>query len=664
VLVEFRILGPLELLDEGEPVPLGRLKERIVLAVLLLHANEVVSRERLIDELWGESPPPTARKAVNVHLSQLRKTLARNGDDPIATTAGGYRLALEPDQLDSARVQRLLAAARERVAAGELEAAGELLSGALALWRGPTLAGLQLESLGRDEVEQLDELRLTALMDRIDCKLALGRHEDVLGELHLLVREHPLRERLRAQLMLALYRADRQAEALEAYQQTRQILVEQLGIEPSVALQRLQQGILCHDPALERSTGISDANGLGTTGPFRQQSTALDPLPSAPRRLRGRRRHLGAAAPAAPGPRAEPAPRPNAKALAVAVAIIVVAGASAGAIVLTRGNARASRLVAVAANSVAKIDASSGRVLADLPVGDTPVALVASKKSLWVVNRGDRTVSRIDTRTGRVRALGGSTFAYDIAAAADGNVWISDSHRSSVVRMNSGTEGFPSGSAAPETVQVPGRAGPVAAGGGYLWVGEAAFQSLLSSDPTGVSAVARIDLRTHRLTSVVRLPQVPIAIIVAYGSTWVVNWNNSLSVIRPGSTRPQTISLPLQPNDAALAIASGLGSVWIVSRNGSVLRVDPDSLRVVARVRPRSPEATPNSFGIAVAGGYVWMTNRASSTVSQIDPSTNRIVRTLAVGRFGIVPCGIIGFAGALWVTIAPDSNCGQLATL
>jgi DNA-binding NarL/FixJ family response regulator/DNA-binding SARP family transcriptional activator len=271
--VEYRILGPLEVVDEGEPVPLGRLKERLVLAVLLLHANEFVSRERLIDELWGESPPPTAKKAINVYVSQLRKALTRNGLDPIATEDGGYRISIGADELDVLHLRRLLASARQRAAAGELEAAAEYFGEALALWRGPALAGLLLESHGRDEVAQLDELRLTALMDRIDCDLALERHEAVLGELHVLVGEHPLRERLRAQLMLALYRADRQAEALEAYQQAREVLVEELGIEPSPALQRLQKGILVQNPALELPAGSTAPNGFAR----RAQDT---PLPS------------------------------------------------------------------------------------------------------------------------------------------------------------------------------------------------------------------------------------------------------------------------------------------------------------------------------------------------------------------------------------------------
>lgn len=255
--VQYGILGPLEVVEGGESVPLGRPKERLVLAVLLLHANEFVSRERLIDELWGESPPATAGKAVNVFVSQLRKALTREGLDPIATADGGYRIEVEADHLDVVGMRRLLATARERAAAGELEASADSLREALALWRGPTLAGLLLESRGRDEVAQLDELRLTALMDRIDCDLALGRHDQVLGELHVLVGEHPLLERLRAQLMLALYRSDRQAEALEAYQQARELLVEDLGVDPSPALQRLQKEILVQDPALELPSEIA-----------------------------------------------------------------------------------------------------------------------------------------------------------------------------------------------------------------------------------------------------------------------------------------------------------------------------------------------------------------------------------------------------------------------
>lgn len=284
--MDFRILGPLEVVEDGNPVALGTMKERLVLAVLLLHPNEFVSRERLIDDLWGEAPPPTARQAINVYVSKLRRALSLAGSDPISTASGGYRLQVEPERLDASRMQVLVAEARECLEEGEVASAARHLQDALSLWRGPTLAGLQLESRGRGEVAQLDELRLTVLMDRIDCDLTLGRHEQALVELNLLVSEHPLRERLRTQQMLALYRAGRQADALEAYAEARRTLIDDLGIEPSEALQRLQQAILRHDPALEAPTGTAASNGT-VLPPARTDNAAVAVLPSrSPRRWR------------------------------------------------------------------------------------------------------------------------------------------------------------------------------------------------------------------------------------------------------------------------------------------------------------------------------------------------------------------------------------------
>jgi predicted ATPase/DNA-binding SARP family transcriptional activator/class 3 adenylate cyclase len=267
--VEFRILGPLQVLEGERELPLDSPKERSLLAVLLLHAGAVVSRERLIEELWGESPPPTAGKALNVHVSRLRKALARNGDDAIVTRTPGYALELEPKRLDAARFERLVAEARGRTAAGDMRSAHALLREALALWRGPALAGVELESAARNEVGRLEELRLAAEMDRIDCELALGLHEQLISELEALVAEHPLRERLRGQLMLALYRSGRQADALRRYRETRATLVEELGIEPSLPLQRLENAILNQDPSLEAPPGAAHAAvGLETVSPL------------------------------------------------------------------------------------------------------------------------------------------------------------------------------------------------------------------------------------------------------------------------------------------------------------------------------------------------------------------------------------------------------------
>lgn len=242
--IEFRILGPLEVRADDRVLDLGGRKQRGLLAILLLHANEVVSSERLIDELWGERAPPTAAKSVQVFVSHLRKTLGR---DVLLTHAPGYTLRVDPGNLDLQRFEELLAQAR----AADARAASASLHEALSLWRGPPLADFVYERFAQAEIARLEELQLVALEDRIEADLALGHHGQLVAELEALIARHPLRERLRGQLMLALYRSGRQAEALEAYRSTRQLLDGELGLEPSEALQRLEQAILVHDPSLE-----------------------------------------------------------------------------------------------------------------------------------------------------------------------------------------------------------------------------------------------------------------------------------------------------------------------------------------------------------------------------------------------------------------------------
>src|SRR5438128_3650544 len=399
--MELRSLGPLEVVEDGEPVALGTLKERLVLGVLLLHANEFVSREHLIDDLWGEAPPPTARQAVNVYLSQLRKALSRAGGAPITTASGAYCLQVEPDRLDACQAQLLVASARECLSDGELETAAERFREALSLWRGPTLAGLQFESLGRDEVARLDDLRLAALIDRIDCDLALGWHERALGELNVLVREHPLRARLRAQQMLALYRADRQADALDAYAEARRTLVDDLGIEPSEALQRLQQAILRHDPTLETPEGTAAVNGL-------PQSAAAPPSPTPIADV-----GLGE------GP-ARRGFRPRRWQLALAGFVIVAGSAAAAAILST--SAGASRHVVP--NSLVRIDPRSGKIVSVTPVGAEPQGIAITPRGIWTNHLTENLVTRYDLRTHKVQSLGTPPEPFAVVADA-GNAWVS-----------------------------------------------------------------------------------------------------------------------------------------------------------------------------------------------------------------------------------------------
>jgi DNA-binding SARP family transcriptional activator len=260
--MDFRLLGPLEVVDHDRLLTLGGGRQRSLFAVLLLHANEVVSNDRLIDALWGERPPPTAAKTVQVYVSRLRKEL---GEGRLLTRAPGYLLSVERSELDLGRFERLVEEARGADPAN----AGESLRRALALWRGPALADLAYEPVAQNEIARLEELRWAALERRIEADLACGRHAELVGELEGLIAEHPRRERLRYQLMLALYRSSRQAEALDAYRTARRELAEELGLEPGEELKRLEQAILQHDPALDLAAGSPPTPASGTETPDR-----------------------------------------------------------------------------------------------------------------------------------------------------------------------------------------------------------------------------------------------------------------------------------------------------------------------------------------------------------------------------------------------------------
>jgi DNA-binding SARP family transcriptional activator len=292
-LIEFRVLGPVEAVAEGHSVPLPAAKPRALLVLLLLNRNRVVSVGELIEGLWGEGPPETAAKGLQGYVSQLRKTF---GADRLATKPPGYVLRVEDGELDLDRFDALVGKGRELLALGDAEGATLRLAEALALWRGPALTEFN-EPFARDSGARLDESRLTAIEDRIDGDLMLGRHAQVVPELEQLVAEEPYRERLREQLMLALYRSDRQTEALELYRRTRETLSEELGIEPSPALQELERAILQHDPAL---------------------------------RVERRPPRLAEAAAAAPT-------RTRARRLLAALGVVIALGAVAAAFTLTRG---------------------------------------------------------------------------------------------------------------------------------------------------------------------------------------------------------------------------------------------------------------------------------------------------------------------------------------
>jgi DNA-binding SARP family transcriptional activator len=675
--VEFRILGPLEVVEDGNPVALGTLKERLVLAVLLLHANEFVSRERLIDDLWGEAPPPTAQEAVYVYVSKVRKTLSAADADPISTSTGGYRLHVDPDRLDASRMQVLVAEARECVAQGELKTAAEHLREALSLWRGPTLAGLQLESRGRDEVAVLDELRLAALMDRIDCDLALGRHELALGELSVLVHEHPLRERLRAQQMLALYRADRQAEALEAYADARSTLVGDLGIEPSEALQRLQQAILRHDPSLETPTGTAAVNGLAPSPAVPPHASTAEPEVASSRlRHRPRRPNLSL-------PVVRPLPRPRRRQLALMILLTLVASGAAATILSTSS---ASATPAILPNSLVQLDPQSGKIVSVARMGPNPgaiAAITATSTAIWAAN-SDGSISRYDRRTGRVESRGGLPYLPNdpvnhVVADANGNAWFT-SEMPTVTRLTPGSGGTSASlhSLKAETIHVPGPAvGYEALGGGYLWTVVGPYTIPGKDDRLTV-----IDPATSAVVDSVRLGHATTALAYGDGTTWVGAGEDNnpaygpswLYAIRTGGGEPGQLALDHQPLRRLLdtsdtwgpiGIAVGDGAVWVLtcgicdlgpkpySVHRMLLKIDPNTLKVLKRIHLNRP-----TDYLAVGAGAVWLTAGKDRFVWQLD-STGRVLRAIPLPKKNDAhTCAITATPKAVWVTIGGDTDC------
>lgn len=597
---EFRILGPLLVLVDGEELPVPGEKLQALLGRLLLEPGHPVSAERLIDDLWGEEASATARQSLHAHVTRLRRLLDADpdGGSRLASDPRGYVLHVDADRIDAARFRRLLAAARAEREAGHPAAAREQYAAALALWRGSVLEGVRLDAADGDRAE-LDGLRLAALEERIDLDLEVGAGAGLISELEQLVRKEPYRERLWAQLMLARYACGRQADSLAAYQDARAALAE-VGLEPGPRLRELETRILNQDPQL-----------------------ATEPLPTA-----GARPRLAAR-------------RPVAALLAVVAAVIV-----AGIVVAVRDDPpRAARPTApqVLPNSLVELDPATNRVVSVTRVGAGPESIAATEDAIWVANSGDRTVSKLDLATRQLRVVGGVPVAHELASSLSGDVWLTSFEDPVVTLIASrGEPADDAFSSSPPQVRLPGSAEGLAVGGGYLWVTS-------PSDSGGDDSVSWIDLRTRRLVASAHVGLLPLFAAFGYGSAWVSNYKgDSVSVVRPGSERAETIPLVGGP----LGIAAGEGAVWVVAYwSRELVRIDPETRRVLRRI---PVGAGPNA--VAVGGGAVWVTNRDDRSLTRIDPATNRVVRTIPLAAS---PYGVHYAHGRLWVTV---QKCGSPA--
>jgi YVTN family beta-propeller protein len=577
--VEFLVLGPVEVRIDGRAVSVGGPKQRVLLTLLLLSSNEVVSRDRLTDSLWGEHPPASAQRALDSYLSRLRRLL---GGERIERHPPGYLLRVEPDELDLDRFEGLLEQGRAAAAAGDAATAKERLRQALALWRGRALAGLESQPFLGAEAERLEERRLLALEARIDADVELGGAAELVAELERLVAEHPFRERLLGQLMLCLYRAGRQADALAAYQACRRRFADELGLEPSRELRTLERRMLEQDPGLGAALTSPSVAPTGRITRARVAAAALT---------------------------------------LVAVAASVIAGVELG----TGGSASSSVLGSKA--GIFELGTRS-TVVAGSPLADSPAAIAADQGSLWLAEPNKSEVVRVDRASARVTEripVGGSPASVAIGGGA---VWVASVPGSTLTRIDPTTD-----------IKTPiglggARAAALAFGLGRLWVADPTDAALLAIDPVsgavvrtlqvdvhptalavaartlwladyGAASVTEIDPRSGETIASVPVGNGPTAVAVGDGAVWVANkLDSTVSRIDPVSGRVlATISVGSEP----VAIAVNGTSVWVANEySSSVSRIDVRR-NIVVRTSPVGGGPT----ALVSAAGRIWVGTRA-----------------------------------------------------
>jgi YVTN family beta-propeller protein len=582
--------------------------------VLLLHRNEVVSADRLIDALWDEAPPATAAKVLQIYVSRLRKALP---GVPLLTRPPGYVLEVGDDELDADRLEHLLAGGRRTLAAGDPEQAARELREAVLLVRGQPLEEFAYERFAEPEIARLEELRLAVLEERVEADLELGKHAELVPELEILVAEHPLRERLRGLLMRSLYGSGRQAEALEAYADARLTLEHELGLEPSRALRELHRQVLEQDPVLE------------------------------PRRPERPLTRLEAFVP-------EPLRRRSA-ALLLAGGAVLGAGLAAAAVEFPPTTTHRP----LVPNRLLRIDLGNGRVTASAEVGATPTNVAAGPEGVWVVNGDDQTISLADPATARIRktfSIGRTPTAVALGAGA---AWVGDgtptpqgaigsTFTSAVSRIDLATQVVTRTVALPSSrPPLPAVAGAIPLSGvSRLAVGAGGVWAI---DPD--STVARLDPATGRVVAVVPVVATN-AIAAGAEGVWVIGLGPVLRRIDPRTNRAaQKITLAA----SGLAdIALGAGSVWATDpSDGLVWRVQPGAPPV-----GRSIDVGTGATGIAFAGGDVWVTNFVDGSVLRIDPATNAVTDRIRVTG---TPEGLGAAGGSLWVTASGETERGSL---
>jgi DNA-binding SARP family transcriptional activator/streptogramin lyase len=595
--LSFHLLGRLEAYSDGVEVDLGPRKQRAVLALLLLNANRVVSTERLIDDLWGDFPPSTARAALQVYVAGLRKALGTDGAT-LRTRAPGYVLEVEEGALDLDRFAQLCAEAHE---SPDPVRRAALLHEALELWRDEPLPELRAEPFSSAAVAQLEQLRLRALEERIDADLALGRDATLVTELEALVAEHPYREGLRAQLMLTLYRSGRQAGALDVYQAGRRALQDDLGLEPGKELRDLEAAILRQDEALSFARPVP-----------------AEPEPEQP----------------------PPAGRFSRRAvIAACIAGLAAVALGTALAVLRSGSGSAAQ---IEPGSVGVVDPVTSGVVADVPLGFSSPLIAAGEGSVWVVDPDGGTLTRIDPETNAVvppqRGIPANGIPIGLAVG-EGSVWIALNEGRVLSVLEVGPElgdlrrRIPLDTRVVGIFSLEGASVELAVGADAVWALERARGQL-----------TRIDPDTGRRRPLADGLGASSSIAVDGDAVWL---GGPEGVRKLDSRTGQELGSALVgrvPESTRSSIAVGREAVWFVGESSARLwSIDP---RSVSTVGSEPIVVSPSAVAVD-EDGAVWVASGAAASLSRLEPSTNG-VETLETG---VTARGLVAGFGRIWTS-------------
>lgn len=561
-MIDYRLLGPLEVTADGRSLDVGGLKQRALLAILLLHANQQVSRDVLIDQLWGEHPPARPDHAMDVYVWRLRRTLDPAAGRPcVLTRPGGYLLEAVPEQVDVVRFEHLARAGERSLAAGEVSEAAGQLRGALALWRGSPLADFTDEPFAQAEISRLEELRSEVVEGRIDAELALGHHARAVSELESIIAAQPLRERPYQQLMVALYRCGRQADALAVYQRARHVLLDELGIEPGRPLRELELAILRQDPSLELSSRQSAFGAVVSSPDIAVGSRAAV----------GTRRRLATVG----------------AALAVTLGVVVTT--------TTRGSVPLAGLP----DSVAMINGATAQ-LSDVVTGvGRPNGIALGAGAVWVTDSADNLLLRIDSKGQVVDRIPVGSGPAGVTVGG-GEIWVANELAGTVSEVN------PAAGRQVGTVRVGIGPHSMAFGFGSVWVAN------LTDD-----TLSRIDATTGREAAVIPLGISPTDVAVGGGAVWVISQETGeLLRVDPADDRVAR-AIPIGQSPAGLAV--GAGGVWVADSGGTVWRVDPRS------GRSRTISLAGQLAGAALSAGTLWVAGALNGAVARINSATGKV---------------------------------------